>query len=224
MRKGLRRKQYWWIGAVLVVIGAHWWIGAVLVIIGAPIAWYLGSPLFINRVVNEPFPTGEGTASSTTTFPMSKDATVPEGMTQQQVEETMMNASKVEKPADETMPPGAASAKVVARGTFAGADAIHKGEGTATVYRVGEDLILRFDTFKSTNGPDLHVLLAKHAAPKSSADVKQGYIEVAKLKGNVGSQNYTLPRGVTLADYRTVVIYCKPFHVVFSTAPLQPSP
>ncbi|MGQ0550738.1 MAG: DM13 domain-containing protein [Armatimonadota bacterium] len=210
MRKGLWRKQYWWIIAVLVVIGA-------------PIAWYLGSPLFINRVVDEPFPTGGGTASSTSTFPMSKDATVPEGMTQQQVEETMMKASKVEKPADETMPP-AASAKVVARGTFAGADAIHKGEGAATVYRVGEDLILRFDAFKSTNGPDLHVLLAKHAAPKSSADVKQGYIEVAKLKGNIGSQNYTLPRGITLADYRTVVIYCKPFHVVFSTAPLQAAP
>ncbi len=204
MRKGFWKKQYWWIVAVLVVLGA-------------PIAWYLGSPLFINRVVDEPFPTGTGT----TDFPMSKDATVPEGMTKQQVEETMMKATKVETSASETMPPGAESGKIIARGTFAGADNIHKGEGTATVYRVGGDLILRFEAFKSTNGPDLHVLLAKHAEPRSSADIKEGYIEVAKLKGNIGSQNYSLPKDINLADYRTVVIYCKPFHVVFSTAPLQ---
>lgn len=206
MRKGFWRKHYWWIVAIVAVIGA-------------PIAWYLGSPLFINRVVDEPFPTGTGTSE----FPMSKDATVPQGMTQQQVEETMMKASKVETPASESMPPGVESGRIVARGTFAGADTIHKGEGTATVYRVGNDLILRFDAFKSTNGPDLHVLLAKHPAPTSSAHIKEGYIEVAKLKGNIGSQNYTLPKDINLAEYRTVVIYCKPFHVVFSTAPLQPS-
>lgn len=199
------RKQYWWIVAVLVVLGA-------------PVAWYLGSPLFINRVVDEPFPTSTGTGD----FPMSKGTTVPQGMTQQQVEDTMMKASKVETSANETMPPGAEKGKVVARGTFAGADNIHKGEGTATVYRVGQDLILRFDAFKSTNGPDLHVLLAKHAAPKTSADIKEGYVEIAKLKGNIGSQNYTLPQGTILTEYRTVVIYCKPFHVVFSTAPLKP--
>lgn len=196
----------------------YWWIVAVLVILGAPVAWYLGSPLFINRVVDEPFPASTGTAD----FPMSKGATVPQGMTEQQVEDTMMKASKVETSASDGMPAGADSGKVVARGTFAGADNIHKGEGTATVYRVGNGLLLRFDSFKSTNGPDLHVLLAKHAAPKTSADIKEGYVEVAKLKGNIGSQNYTLPEGINLAEYRTVVIYCKPFHVVFSTAPLTP--
>ncbi len=204
MRKRFWRKQYWWIVAVLVILGA-------------PIAWYLGSPLFINRVVDEPPPTVTGAAD----FPMSKSATVPEGMTQQQVEDTMMKASKVATSANETMPPGADSGKVVARGTFAGADNFHKGEGAATVHRVGEDLILRFDSFKSTNGPDLHVLLAKHTAPKTSADIKEGYLEVAKLKGNIGSQNYTIPHGTNLTEYRTVVIYCKPFHVVFSTAPLK---
>jgi len=202
MRRRFWRKQYWWIVTAFVVIGA-------------PIAWYLGSPLFINRVVEEPFPT-----SAPSDFPMSKDATIPEGMTRPQVEETMMKASKTENAASEAMPPGAGSGKIVARGNFAGADDFHKGEGTATIYRVGSDLILRFESFKSTNGPDLYVLLAKHVAPKTSADVKDGYIEVAKLKGNIGSQNYNLPQGINLAEYPTVVIYCKPFHVVFSTATL----
>lgn len=64
-------------------------------IVGAPIAWYLGSPLFINKTVNEAFPG---------TFPMSVGATVPEGMTQQQVEDTMMKTSQVNASASEPMP------------------------------------------------------------------------------------------------------------------------
>jgi hypothetical protein len=192
------------------------WVIIALVVAGAPVAWYLGSPLFINRVVDEPFPTSTGAPP----FPMSAGATIPEGMTQQQVEDRMMEASRVQTPADEAMPSGAAGT-VAARGTFAGADEFHKGEGTATVYRVGQDLILRFEAFKVTNGPDLHVILAKHAAPRSRADVTAGYLELGKLKGNIGNQNYSLPREVSLAEYRTVVIYCKPFHVVFAAAPLK---
>lgn len=188
-----------------------WWIVAVLVIVGAPIAWYLGSPLFISKTVSEE-------------FPMSAGAEVPEGMTREQVEETMMKASKQSATAVETMPGGTTPATVLLRGTFVGADNFHQGEGTATVYRVAKDLILRLDPFTVTNGPDLHVILTKHQAPKGRADVKEGYIEVAKLKGNVGSQNYTLPQDVRLDDYRAVVIYCKPFHVVFSVATLTAVP
>ena len=163
-----------------------WMVIGVLVIAGAPIAWYLGSPLFINRVVDEPFPITADTPTSGAT------------------------------PADAT------GGTVVARGTFAGGDDFHKGSGTATVYRAGQTLILRFEAFTVTNGPDLHVILTKHASPKTSRDV-EGYLEVAKLKGNSGGQNYTLPAGVNLGEYRTVVIYCKPFHVVFATAPLSTS-
>jgi hypothetical protein len=185
-----------------------WWgIAIAAVVVGAPIVWYLGSPLFISRVVSEE-------------FPMSGSATIPEGMTKQQVEETMASAAQTTVEAAEAMPPAAAAAVPVARGTFTGADGFHRGQGTATVYRLGDGLILRFEDFQVTNGPDLHVILAAHAAPKSSADVRQGYVEIAKLKGNVGEQNYTLPAGLRLEDYRTVVIYCQPFHVVFATAPL----
>ncbi len=195
----------------------YWWAVAMLVVVGAPLAWYLGSPLFINRVVDEPFPTSTGAPA----FPMSTGATIPGGMTQQQVEEKMMDASKVQTTATDAMPTGAAQEAFVARGTFAGADDFHKGEGTATVYRVSGDLTLRFESFTVTNGPDLRVILTKHAAPKTRADVMQGYLELGKLKGNVGSQNYPLPKDANLSAYRAVVIYCMPFHVVFATAPLK---
>ena len=157
----------------------YWWALAILVIAGAPIAWYLGSPLFINKVVDEPFPTGTGA------------------------------------------PAGAAQGVVFARGTFAGADDFHKGEGTATLSRAGGDLILRLDAFKVTNGPDLHVVLTKHAAPKKGEEVLAGYVDIGKLKGNVGGQNYRLPQGVNPGEYHAVVIYCKPFNFIFAVAPLK---
>jgi hypothetical protein len=133
----------------------------------------------------------------------------------------MIEASKTETRADDAMPGGAVQAVAVARGTFVDGDDFHKGEGTATVHKVGPDLILRMEAFKVTNGPDLRVLLTRAAAPKTRADVQAGYVELAKLKGNIGSQNYTLPKEITLADYGAVVIYCRPFHVVFATAALK---
>ena len=38
-----------------------WWIVIVLAILAAPLLWYLGSPLFINKTVNEPFPAPSAT-------------------------------------------------------------------------------------------------------------------------------------------------------------------
>ncbi|HEV8340481.1 MAG TPA: DM13 domain-containing protein [bacterium] len=186
----------------------RWWIIAVLVVIGAPVAWSLGSPLFINRAVEESFPASSG-------------AEVPAGMTKEQVEATMMAASKETASSEEAMP---AAAVALRRGTFAGADSFHKGEGTATVYRVGGALVLRLDPFRVTNGPDLHIILTKSAKPRSRDEVMAGYIEVAKLKGNIGTQNYALPAGLRLDEYNAVVIYCKPFHVVFASADLAAAP
>jgi len=63
-----------------------------------------------------------------------------------------------------------------------------------------------------TNGPDLYVYLSTEPAPTSSAQLHQGgELEVARLKGNVGSQNYDLPADVDLSRFRSVVIHCKQF-------------
>lgn len=48
-----------------------------------------------------------------------------------------------------------------------------------------------------------------------------GYLELSKLKGNVGNQNYVVPDSVDAAGQRSVVIYCRPFHMIFSVATLM---
>ncbi len=34
----------------------YWWVVVILTMVLAPVAWYLGSPLFLNTAVDEPFP------------------------------------------------------------------------------------------------------------------------------------------------------------------------
>jgi hypothetical protein len=118
-----------------------------------------------------------------------------------------------------------ASGQVIARGTFGEVDAIHKGEGQAVLARLPNGgYSLRFEGFRVTNGPDLYVYLSGHPAPRSSAQLHEiADLEVATLEGNVGDQTYTLPAGFDPARFKSVVVYCKRFTTVFSTAELRPT-
>lgn len=113
----------------------------------------------------------------------------------------------------------------VATGSFTGADAIHQGRGTATVYadRAGNQL-LRFTEFDVTNGPDLRLWLVAHDnASNTDAVLASEHISLGRLKGNIGDQNYTLPAGIDLTKYRTVAVWCKQFDVLVASAVLTGS-
>ena len=191
-------------------------LGIIIIIPVAWLAWWLLSPLVIETEVHEE-------------FPLAYQAVVPANMTMTEVEDAMAAAANLERPVDETMPDAASSPaqpQADLTGQFRDADSFHKGSGTATVYDLGADAghILRLEDFRVTNGPDLRVLLAKSPNPGSHSDLDDGgYVELGKLKGNVGSQNYDIPADVSLADVQSVVIYCHPFRVVFSVATLETS-
>jgi hypothetical protein len=98
----------------------------------------------------------------------------------------------------------------------------HKTEGTATVYRVEDGKqVLRLADFETSNGPDVHVYLVAASDAKDNDTVKKaGFIDLGKIKGNQGDQNYDLPADVDLQKYRAVTIWCARFGVNFGTAPL----
>ncbi len=77
--------------------------------------------------------------------------------------------------------------------------------------------MLRFEAFDVTNGPDLHVLLVENIDGTNHNEIGE-YVDLGALKGNMGNQNYEIPADVDLSHYAGVMIYCMPFHVVFSTA------
>ena len=111
----------------------------------------------------------------------------------------------------------------VASGSFKDADAFHRGSGQAIIYSApGGGHLLRLEALDVTNGPALHVILSTHEDPTNGDEVKlPGYADLGPLKGNRGNQNYTIPAGVDVSAIRSVVIYCKPFSVVFSVATLS---
>jgi hypothetical protein len=45
--------------------------------------------------------------------------------------------------------------------------------------------------------------------------------QLGELKANRGSHNYAIPADVELDGLRSVVIWCKRFHVAFGSAPLS---
>jgi pentapeptide MXKDX repeat protein len=114
-------------------------------------------------------------------------------------------------------------AKTVETGKFHGK--VHKTEGRATVYQEADGkLVLRLTNFKTSNGPDVHVILVATKDAMDDANFLKDNtekIELGKLKGNEGDQNYEIPSGTDLAKYRTVSIYCERFNANFGAAPLE---
>jgi hypothetical protein len=102
---------------------------------------------------------------------------------------------------------------------------LHPTAGAATIYRMGDgSRVLRFTSFSTSNGPDVHVYMVASDDAKDAATVQEaGFIDLGVIKGNIGNQNYTLGSDVDLAKYRAVSIWCKRFSVNFGAAALRPT-
>lgn len=106
--------------------------------------------------------------------------------------------------------------QILASGQFSGVnDGIHSAQGMAKILELkGGKQLLRLEDFKATNGPDLHVYLA---SDKSAQD----YVDLGKLKANIGNQNYEIPDGTDLTKYDTALVWCKQFSVLFGSAEIS---
>ena len=98
----------------------------------------------------------------------------------------------------------------------------HPTSGRATIYEsLGGQRYLRLTDFATSNGPDVHVVLARAEEPALDQKIVKGnldYVELGKLKGNEGDHNYDVPAAVDLQKYNAVVIYCERFNAVFGVA------
>lgn len=189
----------------------------VLGVVALVAVWFFVSPLFIDRSVDESFDlvleNGQLDMRGIMAMPPDKQLAM--------MPEIMDAAAKApDQLATDAMP--ADGPQAIAHGDFIDADAIHKGSGQATLYELpdGSNLV-RFENFRTTNGPALVVYLAKHPSPTEARHVSDGgYIKLGKLKGNVGNQNYVVPADTNIDEYNSVVIWCELFGVLFSPAAL----
>jgi hypothetical protein len=200
------------------------------IIVGAG-AFYLVSPLFISTQVNDPLPPGAEQSESYRRFISMSEGEKMQTARQMSAEERdgiMSSAAQVNNSMNEPMnqtlmqeeqqriPNATTMPNVLRTGPFVGVgDGIHNAEGIAKVFPLQDgSSILRIENLHVTNGPDLYVYLS---LDKSASD----FINVGKLKANNGNQNYEIPAGTDLSMYDTVLIWCRPFSVLFGSAELS---
>ncbi|MFJ5711605.1 DM13 domain-containing protein [Streptomyces sp. NPDC093105] len=174
-------------------------IAAVIAVV-AGLVWFKPWALWVDETVDEALPT-----TGTTAPPPAASPTVGTS------------------PTTTPTPTGPTGPVTVAQGSFISHE--HATTGTAKVIRLADGThTLRLEGLDTSNGPDLRVWL-------SDSPVKPGkagwgvfddgrYVNLAKLKGNKGDQNYPLPADVDWSTYPSVSIWCDRFDVSFGAATL----
>lgn len=182
-------------------------------------AIYTISPLLINTVINEPLPLSSVSSDFQRFMNMTEDERIEaaNNMTQKQKEIIMTVAAKDNDTVSENLSVAtmSASSNEILIGNFVGAgDGFHNAEGVAKIIQLADGTdILRLENFKATNGPDLYVYLS---TDKTNADI----VNLGRLKGNIGNQNYLIPAGTDITKYNTALIWCRAFSVIFGSAQL----
>lgn len=168
-------------------------LALVLVVSGA-FGWWTISPLFLTTTLSEDLP-----ARATATAAATTAASAP----------TAPTIAPTSAPA---------GPKVLSMGQLQRVDDLHRGTGPVSLIELDGKTYLRFDNVAIQNGPDLHVYLARGmgGAYDGSRDLYLG-----ALKATNGSFNYELPAGTPLADYKSVVVWCRAFTVLFTWADLR---
>ena len=196
------------------------WIGSALaaaaVVIAIVLAVFQPQKLFIDETVDEPVPVAAvaeaavpaqpaaGTAPAATPTAPAAEAPQPKA-----------TAAASAAPAVAAAKPPTAKART---GSFRSLD--HEGSGKASIIDVGGRFVIRFEDLNVENGPDLHVYLSKAPGDAKESAFDDDFVNVGKLKGNKGNQNYDVPAGVDVAAYPSGVVWCKRFSSGFAVAPL----
>ena len=140
-----------------------------------------------------------------------------QNMTQDEKQMIMNNFSKhnatINENMSDTMTP--TNVKPLMGNFMDAGDGFHKAEGIAKVIDLTDGrTFLRLENLKTTNGPDLYVYLS------TGKDVSE-IVDLGRLKGNIGNQNYEIPIGTDLSKHNTVLIWCKAFSTLFGSAQLS---
>ena len=166
---------------------------AVALVAAGAFGWWTISPLFLTTTLHEDLPA----RASATVVP------------------TATAAATTALSAPSATPTGP---HVLAMGQLQRVDDLHRGTGPVALVELEGKTFLRFENVAIQNGPDLHVYLARGmgGAYDGGRDLYLG-----ALKATIGSFNYVLPAGTSVADYKSVVVWCRAFTVLFTWADLR---
>jgi hypothetical protein len=184
------------------------WIRSLLAValtagIGAAALWFQPWKLWVDDRVDEVAPKGARVITlastsapvATTSIPSSASSTTPD-----------------------SVPPSEAPAPTTTE--FVSLD-----HGTSGRLLLLEDergvRFIRFEDFATDNGPDLFVYLSTNPVDGDEGAFDDDFVNLGRLDGNIGNQNYEIPDDVDLSRFASVVIWCDRFNSAFGAAPLS---
>ena len=92
--------------------------------------------------------------------------------------------------------------------------AAHPATGVVRIVKNGDATVVRYENYKTINGPDVRVYLA--------SDLKASdFVDLGPIKGTEGNINYTVPTGIDITKYHYVLTWCEDFSVLFNSADLS---
>lgn len=90
----------------------------------------------------------------------------------------------------------------------------HPASGTVRIVEAEGKAYVRYENFKTINGPDIYVYLSK------DLDANE-YVNLGRVRATEGNINYEIPVGTNVADYKYVLTWCKQFGVLFNSADIS---
>lgn len=96
-------------------------------------------------------------------------------------------------------------------------------EGKWEIVKKGEANVLMFDDdFDTKKAPDLKIFLSKLSYEQvSKKNAISGSALIAELKEYEGKQEFVIPAGIKISEYKTLLIHCQEYGVLWSVSKLN---
>ncbi len=96
--------------------------------------------------------------------------------------------------------------------------------GDFSIIRKGERLMLVLgENFKAKPGPDLKIVFSPLPLEKVTGKnaIQEKSLVIGLLKSNQGGQSFMLPEEFDLSKYKTVLVHCEKYAVLWGGGPLR---
>ena len=89
----------------------------------------------------------------------------------------------------------------------------HPASGTARIVTADGKSYLRYENFKTINGPDIFIYLSKDIEATE-------FVNLGRVRATEGNINYEIPQEVDPRDYPYALVWCRAFSELFNSAKL----
>lgn len=187
-------------------------ISIVVVLLVLGFGYYTISPIFNNIVINEPEPIEIVDSSNQISDTSSTENINEEGLSTSSIK----NESQITKETSNTdkLTENQASSTANSMSSPIVGTPGHKSSGNVKIINTPEGKVIRYENYKTINGPDLYVYLSDNLEATN-------FINLGPIKGTEGNINYLIPNNIDITKYKYVLTWCKQFGVLFNYAKIN---